>query len=68
MTHELDSNTARNPGDTSTAQALPTATAISGQRPLPPDAIAIVCMRNLVLFPGMILPAGVGRERSGAGG
>ena len=66
MTHELDSNTARNPGDSTSApvQALPTGTAISGQRPLPPDAIAIVCMRNLVLFPGMILPAGVGRERS----
>jgi ATP-dependent Lon protease len=64
MTHELDSNTARNPGDTAPAQAMPTGTAISGQRPLPPDAIAIVCMRNLVLFPGMILPAGVGRERS----
>jgi ATP-dependent Lon protease len=33
-------------------------------RPLPEDAIPIVPMRNLVLFPGMILPAGVGRERS----
>src|SRR5512134_3702625 len=31
---------------------------------LPDDAIAIVPVRNLVLFPGMILPLTVGREGS----
>ena len=31
---------------------------------LPPDALAIVPLRHLVLFPGMIAPISVGRERS----
>jgi ATP-dependent Lon protease len=32
--------------------------------PLPDDAMIILPMRNTVLFPGMVLPLGVGRERS----
>jgi ATP-dependent Lon protease len=66
MSQELDTNVPRNAAESTTApvQTAPTGDATAGQNPLPPDAIAIVCMRNLVLFPGMILPAGVGRERS----
>src|SRR5438309_542666 len=31
---------------------------------VPADAMIILPMRNTVLFPGMVLPLGVGRERS----
>jgi ATP-dependent Lon protease len=34
------------------------------QRALPDDAMVIVPVRNMVLFPGMILPISIGRERS----
>ena len=33
-------------------------------RPLPEDALIIVPVRNVVLFPGMVVPLGIGRERS----
>jgi ATP-dependent Lon protease len=36
-------------------------------RPLPDDALIIVPVRNVVLFPGMVFPLTVGRERSLAG-
>ena len=32
--------------------------------PLPADAVPIVAMRNLVLFPGVVLPVTLGREES----
>jgi ATP-dependent Lon protease len=32
--------------------------------PLPADAVPIVAMRNLVLFPGIVLPVTLGREES----
>jgi len=32
--------------------------------PLPDDAIAIVPVRNMVLFPGVVAPVTVGRQRS----
>ncbi len=32
--------------------------------PLPADALIILPMRNMVLFPGMVMPLAVGRERS----
>ena len=32
--------------------------------PLPDDALVIVPVRNLVLFPGLIVPVAIGRERS----
>ncbi|HEV3239951.1 MAG TPA: endopeptidase La [Casimicrobiaceae bacterium] len=35
-------------------------------RPLPEDALIIVPVRNVVLFPGMVFPLTVGRERSRA--
>src|SRR5438067_10623569 len=34
--------------------------------PLPEDALIIVPVRNVVLFPGMVIPLAVGRERSRA--
>jgi ATP-dependent Lon protease len=35
-------------------------------RPLPDDALVIVPVRNVVLFPGTVLPITIGRERSRA--
>src|SRR5262252_4919210 len=35
-------------------------------RSLPDDAVAIVAVRNLVMFPGTVIPLTVGRERSRA--
>src|SRR5512147_3031746 len=35
-------------------------------RPLPDDALIIVPVRNVVLFPGIVFPLTVGRERSRA--
>ena len=35
-------------------------------RPVPEDALIIVPVRNVVLFPGMVLPLTLGRERSRA--
>jgi ATP-dependent Lon protease len=34
------------------------------EKPLPPDALIIVPVRNLVLFPGVVFPVTVGRPRS----
>ena len=38
----------------------------AARRPLPEDALIIVPVRNVVLFPGMVVPLTVGRERSRA--
>ena len=35
-------------------------------RPLPQDALIIVPVRNIVLFPGVVFPLAIGRERSRA--
>jgi ATP-dependent Lon protease len=32
--------------------------------PLPADALAVIPLRNMVMFPGMVVPISVGRERS----
>jgi ATP-dependent Lon protease len=32
--------------------------------PLPPDAVAIIPVRNFVLFPGIVMPVSIGRVRS----
>jgi ATP-dependent Lon protease len=52
-------------------RAESTAPAASGQprgdaasRPLPDDALIILPLRNTVMFPGVVLPLSVGRERS----
>src|SRR5258706_4954103 len=36
----------------------------AASRPLPEDAMIIIPVRNMVLFPGMVVPLGIGRERS----
>ena len=46
------------------AAASGAANATATPPPLPDDALIIVPMRNLVLFPGQIVPITVGRERS----
>src|SRR4029077_19794361 len=46
------------------AEARPQAEGTS--RPLPDDALILVPVRNVVLFPGMVFPLTVGRERSRA--
>ncbi|MGE5617134.1 MAG: LON peptidase substrate-binding domain-containing protein, partial [Bacillota bacterium] len=38
----------------------------STTRPLPDDALIILPVRNMVLFPGIVVPLAVGRERSRA--
>ena len=43
-------------GDRPGAEPLP--------RPLPDDALIILPVRNTVMFPGVVLPLTVGRERS----
>ncbi|MET0918424.1 MAG: LON peptidase substrate-binding domain-containing protein, partial [Burkholderiales bacterium] len=67
MTTDPTSNALERPTETVSAPvqvAQQDGGATTTLRPLPEDAVPIVPMRNLVLFPGMILPAGVGRERS----
>jgi ATP-dependent Lon protease len=39
---------------------------LANSRPLPEDAMIIVPLRNMVLFPGIVSPINIGRERSRA--
>ncbi len=50
---------------TSANEAVPRQEATSS-RPLPDDAMIILPVRNVVLFPGLVVPLSVGRERSRA--
>jgi ATP-dependent Lon protease len=57
--------------DASTAVEVPATAAQAPRREgaarsLPEDALIIVPVRNVVLFPGMVIPLAVGRERSRA--
>jgi ATP-dependent Lon protease len=52
---QADSGNSPGPGSNNGGGAMPA---------LPEDAIVIVPVRNLVLFPGMVLPMTVGREQS----
>ena len=52
---EANSGNSPSPGSNNGGGAMPA---------LPEDAIVIVPVRNLVLFPGMVLPMTVGREQS----
>jgi ATP-dependent Lon protease len=47
-------------------QARPAAaqSAEAGHYALPPDGLILIPVRNLVLFPGMVAPVSIGRERS----
>src|SRR3954464_12240581 len=42
------------------------ASATTATRPLPDDALIVLPVRNLVVFPATVLPIGIGRERSQA--
>src|SRR5215210_6839007 len=42
----------------------PDQTNSSGLKPLPADALAIVPLRNMLLFPGIVAPVTFGRESS----
>ena len=48
--------------DQAGAEAKPRADV--GAKPLPEDAMVILPVRNMVLFPGIVVPLTVGRERS----
>ncbi len=49
---------------TSSAQAEPAATVSPAEISIPADAIILLPVRNVVLFPGIMLPLGVGRAGS----
>ncbi|HEY5635359.1 MAG TPA: LON peptidase substrate-binding domain-containing protein, partial [Burkholderiales bacterium] len=49
--------------DTVAAQPAPRGSALA-TRPIPDDAVALVPLRNMVLFPGVIAPVTIGRQRS----
>jgi ATP-dependent Lon protease len=52
-------------GDAPQGEAAPRAPAgVAAGKPLPEDAIALVPVRNIVLFPGVLAPVTIGRERS----
>ncbi|PWT70365.1 MAG: endopeptidase La [Proteobacteria bacterium] len=59
MDVKLESNTS--PTDSAAAPSAESAAAVPA---LPDDALIIVPVRNLILFPGMILPLNIGREQS----
>ena len=46
------------------SHAAPAPAAQGASRPLPEDALIVLPVRNLVLFPATVLPIGVGREGS----
>ncbi len=48
----------------STDAGVARADATAGYKPLPADAIAIVPLRNMLLFPGIVAPVTFGRESS----
>ncbi|NYT60837.1 endopeptidase La [Alcaligenaceae bacterium] len=58
------------PNHTSDATSPETASAASEQKPMTPviaipeDALIIIPVRNLVLFPGLVVPISIGRESS----
>jgi ATP-dependent Lon protease len=52
-------------GDEPQGAAAPRApTGVVSGKPLPDDAIALVPVRNIVLFPGVLAPVTIGREKS----
>jgi ATP-dependent Lon protease len=62
-TTRLDSEiAAQEPPPPPPTESVPAATAEIG--PLPEDSIVILPVRNMVLFPGIVVPIAIGRERS----
>jgi ATP-dependent Lon protease len=51
---------------TESAGAAPSVRSDAAPRPLPEDALIILPVRNVVMFPGTVVPLTVGRERSRA--
>ena len=72
--HDKDSEAISADSTTSTTSAVDVLGSALGDgsgdettsRPIPEDALIIVPVRNVVLFPGMVLPLTLGRERSRA--
>src|SRR5438034_784029 len=62
MNLDLDSRDRNPPGEKASAAASQSAT--DGMVALPEDALIILPVRKMVLFPGMILPIALGREAS----
>jgi ATP-dependent Lon protease len=60
---ELERNQTGQATDAQTPVAAPTRAPAQGPE-LPDDALILVPVRNLVLFPGMVLPVTIGRELS----
>jgi len=58
----LEQQSAHSPGDASQPGGQPATTDVA--MAVPEDAMIIVPVRNLVLFPGMMAPIVIGRERS----
>jgi len=64
VNHAPASADAANRAETSAAASA--SQAQGAARPLPDDVLILVPVRNVVLFPGMVVPLTVGRERSRA--
>jgi ATP-dependent Lon protease len=58
--HSLQHGPTGPPGSAGAAEAVGRTTA----PPLPPDGIALIPVRNFVLFPGTVMPVSIGRARS----
>jgi ATP-dependent Lon protease len=63
MSLELDS-TNRNPAGERASAAAAARMTPQGTYALPDDSVIVLPVRRMVLFPGMILPVGLGREAS----
>src|SRR2546430_3303930 len=63
MSLELDSVNQKSAGERASAAAAARVTP-QGTYALPDDAVIILPVRRMVLFPGMILPVALGREAS----
>jgi ATP-dependent Lon protease len=60
----LEDQNARPQAGAAPAAAVPAETTLSGMPPLPEDALILIPTRNLVLFPGTVMPLTLGRQRS----
>ncbi|HYC37021.1 MAG TPA: endopeptidase La [Usitatibacter sp.] len=63
---EADGGQRIDPANDTPARAAEGAAWDEKARPLPADAVIILPVRNMVLFPGLVVPLAVGRQRSRA--